>query len=153
MAQLETASMKPGGWPDASLPEHVLLGKFDHSVSLGAWAYNEELIVESFLTRAIDLLDRTVHDWEIVFVDDGRTALRNSSKDSHNVSHGSEWCVTRVISTWEWDFERLLQARAKNISSRRRSIGHMTSASFAYFWNCSSISTWCKEFVRYRSVC
>jgi glycosyltransferase involved in cell wall biosynthesis len=73
MAQLETASMKPGGWPDVSLPEYVLLGKFDHSVSLGAWAYNEELIVESFLTRAIDLLDRTVHDWEIVFVDDGST--------------------------------------------------------------------------------
>lgn len=65
--------MKPGGWPDASLPEHVSLGKFDHSVSLGAWGYNEELLVESFLTRAIDLLDRTVHDWEIVFVDDGST--------------------------------------------------------------------------------
>jgi GT2 family glycosyltransferase len=73
MPQLETASMKPGGWPDASLPEHVSLGKFDHSVSLGAWGYNEELLVESFLTRAIDLLDRTVHDWEIVFVDDGST--------------------------------------------------------------------------------
>jgi glycosyltransferase involved in cell wall biosynthesis len=73
MQQLETASMKPGGWPDASLPEHVSLGKFDHSVSLGAWGYNEELLVESFLTRAIDLLDRTVHDWEIVFVDDGST--------------------------------------------------------------------------------
>jgi glycosyltransferase involved in cell wall biosynthesis len=73
MPQLETASMKPGGWPDASLPEHVSLGKFDHSVSLGAWGYNEELLVESFLTRAIDLLDRTAHDWEIVFVDDGST--------------------------------------------------------------------------------
>jgi glycosyltransferase involved in cell wall biosynthesis len=73
MLQLETASMKPGGWPDASLPEHVSLGKFDHSVSLGAWGYNEELLVESFLIRAIDLLDRTVHDWEIVFVDDGST--------------------------------------------------------------------------------
>jgi len=73
MPQLEIASMKPGGWPDASLPEHVLLGKFDRSVSLGAWGYNEELLVESFLTRAIDLLDCTVHDWEIVFVDDGST--------------------------------------------------------------------------------
>jgi glycosyltransferase involved in cell wall biosynthesis len=73
MPQLELASMKPGGWPDASLPEHVSLGKFDRSVSLGAWGYNEELLVESFLTRAIDLLDRTVHDWEIVFVDDGST--------------------------------------------------------------------------------
>jgi glycosyltransferase involved in cell wall biosynthesis len=70
---LELASMNPGGWPDASLPEHVSLGKFDRSVSLGAWAYNEELLVESFLLRAIDLLDRTVHDWEIVFVDDGST--------------------------------------------------------------------------------
>jgi glycosyltransferase involved in cell wall biosynthesis len=73
MPQLETSSMKPGGWPDASLPEHVSLGKFDHSVSLGAWGYNEELLIELFLTRAIDLLDRTVHDWEIVFVDDGST--------------------------------------------------------------------------------
>src|ERR671936_1362950 len=73
MPQLETAPIRPGGWPVASLPEHVLLGKFDHSVSLGAWGYNEELLVESFLTRAIDLLDRTVHDWEIVFVDDGST--------------------------------------------------------------------------------
>jgi glycosyltransferase involved in cell wall biosynthesis len=73
MSQLEIASMKPGGWPDASLPEHVSLGKFDRSVSLGAWAYNEELLVESFLTRAISLLDLTVHDWEIVFVDDGST--------------------------------------------------------------------------------
>ena len=73
MPQLEIASMKPGGWPDASLPEHVSLGKFDRSVSLGAWGYNEEPLVESFLTRAIDLLDRTVHDWEIVFVDDGST--------------------------------------------------------------------------------
>jgi glycosyltransferase involved in cell wall biosynthesis len=71
--QLEIASMKPGGWPDASLPEHVALGKFDRSVSLGAWGYNEALLVESFLTRAIDLLSRTVHDWEIVFVDDGST--------------------------------------------------------------------------------
>jgi glycosyltransferase involved in cell wall biosynthesis len=70
---LEIASMQPGGWPDASLPEHVLLGKFDRSVSVGAWGHNEELLVESFLTRAIDLLDRTVHDWEIVFVDDGST--------------------------------------------------------------------------------
>jgi glycosyltransferase involved in cell wall biosynthesis len=73
MPQLETTSMKPGGWPEASLPEHVSLGKFDHSVSLGAWGYNEELLVESFMVRAIELLDRTVHDWEIVFVDDGST--------------------------------------------------------------------------------
>ena len=65
MPQPETAAMKPGGCPDASLPEHVSLGKFDHSVSLGAWAITR-LLVESFLTRAIHLLDRTVYYWEIV---------------------------------------------------------------------------------------
>jgi glycosyltransferase involved in cell wall biosynthesis len=71
--QSKPAASLPGGWPEASLPEHLALGKFDRSVSLGAWAYNEELLVESFLWRAIDLLNRTVHDWEIVFVDDGST--------------------------------------------------------------------------------
>jgi hypothetical protein len=43
MPQLETASIKPGGWPAASLPEHVSLGKFDRSVSLGAWGYSSNL--------------------------------------------------------------------------------------------------------------
>jgi hypothetical protein len=71
--QPKATAVEPGGWPETSLPEHVTLGKFDRGVSLGAWAYNEELLVESFLTRAIDLLDRTVYDWEIVFVDDGST--------------------------------------------------------------------------------
>jgi glycosyltransferase involved in cell wall biosynthesis len=55
------------------LPEHVTLGKVDRVVSLGARAYNEGLLIESFLTRANDLLERTVYDWEIVFVDDGST--------------------------------------------------------------------------------
>jgi glycosyltransferase involved in cell wall biosynthesis len=73
LRQPKATTIEPGGWPEASLPEHVALGKFDRSVSLGAWGYNEELLVASFLTRAIDLLQRTVHDWEIVFVDDGST--------------------------------------------------------------------------------
>jgi hypothetical protein len=34
------------------LPEHVLFGKFDRSVSVRASGHKEELLVESFLTRA-----------------------------------------------------------------------------------------------------
>lgn len=62
-----------GASPAAAVSEHVALGKFDRSVSLLAWGHNEELLIESFLTRAIDLLHRSVEDWEIVFVDDGST--------------------------------------------------------------------------------
>src|SRR5262249_52522841 len=62
-----------GGWPKNALPEHVALGKFDGSVSMLAWGYNEELLVGAFLERAVQLLDRTVDDWEIVFVDDCST--------------------------------------------------------------------------------
>jgi hypothetical protein len=65
--------LQQGGRPEASLPEHVTLGKFNRGVSLLAWGYNEELLIESFLTRAVDLLHRTVEDWEIVFVDDCST--------------------------------------------------------------------------------
>jgi glycosyltransferase involved in cell wall biosynthesis len=71
--QTELASLRPGGWPEASLPEHAALGKFNHSVSMLAWGYNEEALVEGFLTRAVDLLDRAIDDWEIVFVDDCST--------------------------------------------------------------------------------
>lgn len=46
-------------------------GRFDRSVSLLTWGYNEEALVAGFLDRAIDLLERTVEDWEIVFVNDG----------------------------------------------------------------------------------
>jgi glycosyltransferase involved in cell wall biosynthesis len=66
-----------GGWPSASLPEHVALGKFTCSVSMLAWAYNEETLVESFLERATALLDRVATDWEIVLVDDGSTDRTN----------------------------------------------------------------------------
>lgn len=66
-----------GGWPAASLPEHVALGKFTHGVSLLAWAYNEEILIESFLQRAVALLDQTATDWEIVLVDDCSTDRTN----------------------------------------------------------------------------
>ncbi|HMK34664.1 MAG TPA: glycosyltransferase family 2 protein [Desulfomonilaceae bacterium] len=47
--------------------------KFDRSVSLLTWGYNEEELVQSFLDRAFDLLRRTAHDFEIVFVNDAST--------------------------------------------------------------------------------
>jgi glycosyltransferase involved in cell wall biosynthesis len=62
-----------GGWPNTALPECVALGKFDCSVSMLAWGYNEELLVESFLVRAVELLERTTDVWEIIFVDDCST--------------------------------------------------------------------------------
>lgn len=73
MAQSIAAASQAGAWPSASLPEHVALGKFDRGVSLLAWGYNEEILLDGFLSRAVELLDRTVDDWEIVFVDDCST--------------------------------------------------------------------------------
>src|SRR5437764_6976486 len=66
-------SVQSGGWPTTSLPEHVALGKFHRGVSLLAWAYNEEALAPRFFERAIELLNRVVSDWEIVFVDDCST--------------------------------------------------------------------------------
>jgi glycosyltransferase involved in cell wall biosynthesis len=66
-------SVQSGGWPTTSLPEHVALGKFHRGVSLLAWAYNEEALAPRFFERAIDLLNRVVSDWEIIFVDDCST--------------------------------------------------------------------------------
>jgi glycosyltransferase involved in cell wall biosynthesis len=70
---LVDARWLPGGWPKTALPECVLHGKFDRSVSLLAWGYNEEQLVEAFLERSVELLDRTTDEWEIVFVDDCST--------------------------------------------------------------------------------
>ena len=50
-----------------------LTEKFDRSVSMLAWGYNEEELVEGFLDRAFALLESTVADYELVFVDDGST--------------------------------------------------------------------------------
>jgi Glycosyl transferase family 2 len=70
---LDLATLQQGGWPKASQPEQVRLGKFSRSISLAAWGYNEEALIGSFLLRAMFLLDATVLDWEIVFVDDCST--------------------------------------------------------------------------------
>jgi glycosyltransferase involved in cell wall biosynthesis len=49
------------------------LGKFDKSVSLLAWGFNEEDLVTSFLDRAFALLEASATDYEVVFVDDAST--------------------------------------------------------------------------------
>jgi len=45
--------------------------KFDSSVSLLCWAYNEEHCIEDYLEKASNLLESTVEDYEIVLIDDG----------------------------------------------------------------------------------
>ena len=47
--------------------------KFDRSVSLLCWAYNEEDSIEDYLLKATELMDSTVEDYEIVLIDDGST--------------------------------------------------------------------------------
>lgn len=45
--------------------------KFDSSLSLITWAYNEEENILSFLEHATELLERIVEDYEIILIDDG----------------------------------------------------------------------------------
>jgi glycosyltransferase involved in cell wall biosynthesis len=47
--------------------------KFNRSVSLVTWSLNEELLIEDFLDRAFKLLEESVEDFEVVFVDDCST--------------------------------------------------------------------------------
>jgi glycosyltransferase involved in cell wall biosynthesis len=47
--------------------------KFDRSLSLVSWAYNEELLIEGFLDRAFALLAAVADDYEVVIVDDAST--------------------------------------------------------------------------------
>lgn len=61
----------------------VRFDKFDKSVSLLTWGYNEEELVESFLNRAVALLDANVDDWEIIFVNDGSTDKTGELLDAY----------------------------------------------------------------------
>lgn len=49
------------------------LPKFDRSVSLLCWAYNEEDSIGDYLERATRLMEETVDDYEILLIDDGST--------------------------------------------------------------------------------
>lgn len=51
--------------------------KFVRSVSLLSYAFNEEESISEFLEKAIQLMDTTVTDYEIVLVDDGSTDRTN----------------------------------------------------------------------------
>ena len=61
--------------------------KFDRSVSLLCWGYNEEKSIGEYLERAIALMDATVEDYEIVLIDDGSTdrtyEIAKSFQDKH----------------------------------------------------------------------
>ena len=50
-----------------------LVSKFDRSVSLLCWAYNEEDSIQEFLQKATQLMETTVEDYEIVLIEDGST--------------------------------------------------------------------------------
>lgn len=47
--------------------------KFDRSVSLLCWAYNEEDSISDYLEKATRIMNETVEDYEIVLIDDGST--------------------------------------------------------------------------------
>jgi len=47
--------------------------KFNRSVSLLCWAYNEEISIEDYLQKASRLLDASIKDYEIILIDDGST--------------------------------------------------------------------------------
>ena len=47
------------------------VGKFEQSVSLLCWAYNEENSILEFLDRASQLMDAAVEDYEIILIEDG----------------------------------------------------------------------------------
>lgn len=47
--------------------------KFDRSVSLISWAYNEEALIGEFLEKATKLMTSSIDDYEIILIDDGST--------------------------------------------------------------------------------
>lgn len=60
-----------------SQDKRKLSGKFDKSVSLLSWAYNEEDSIQEYLEKVTAIMDTTVEDYEIVLIDDGSTDRTN----------------------------------------------------------------------------
>src|SRR5882724_8312365 len=57
--------------------------KFERSVSMVAWGYNEELILERFFDRAFALLSATVTDFELIFINDGSSDRTGAIADEY----------------------------------------------------------------------
>jgi len=57
--------------------------KFDHSVTLVSYGYNEEEALPDFFERATALLESVVDDYEIVFIDDGSNDQTAEIAEAH----------------------------------------------------------------------
>jgi hypothetical protein len=110
------APFQNGGWPEASLSEHVALRKFTRGVSMLAWACNEEDLIEGFLRRAGALLDRTATDWEIVLVHDCSTDRTNEIATAFAlndmacrtaIAHASKAFLFWQTVDWSYDIDKL----------------------------------------------
>ena len=55
----------------------MALARFEKSVSLLCWAYNEEDSIEAYLIQATHVMDESVEDYEIVLIDDCSTDKTN----------------------------------------------------------------------------
>jgi glycosyltransferase involved in cell wall biosynthesis len=77
------------------------------SVSLCAWAYNEESIVDEFVRKTIEDLRRVADDYELIVVDDGSTdgtlerlrALQTTAPALRVTSHGRNLGYGKCFST------------------------------------------------------
>ena len=82
MRQLERARDEPAGEPRPAIPEfEEILPKFDRSVTMLAWGYNEEELIEDFFARAFALLDASCDSYEVLFVNDCSTDHTGSIAD------------------------------------------------------------------------
>jgi glycosyltransferase involved in cell wall biosynthesis len=69
--QLERLRGEQARESQSPIPELVeVLPKFDRSVSMLVWGYNEEELIEDFFARAFELLDSSCDTYEVLFIDD-----------------------------------------------------------------------------------
>jgi glycosyltransferase involved in cell wall biosynthesis len=92
------------------------MDKFKESVSLLAWGYNEEDLIEGFLDRAIALMEATVEDFEVVFVNDGSTDQTGKIVDDYA---GRETRLRVIHHARNHDVGVALRTAVKNASKKR----------------------------------